>query len=63
MGKVKIILIKKLYSKIQFHVHVWLYLVFDIAKAGRIMDTILVNICMLSLYYVICFLILSRTLH
>jgi len=45
MGKVKIILIKKLYSKIQFHVHIWLYLVFDIAKAGRIMDTVLVNIC------------------
>jgi hypothetical protein len=41
----------------------WLYLVFDMAKAGRIMDIVLVNICMLSLYYVIFFLILSRTLH
>jgi len=44
-------------------VYIWLYLVFDIAKAGRIMDVVLVNICMLSLYYVIFFLILSRTLH
>ena len=43
--------------------HIWLYLVFDIAKAEYIIDIVLVNICMLSLYYLIFFLILSRTLH
>jgi hypothetical protein len=62
VGHVRIILIKSI-TKIQFHVHIGLYLVFDIAKAGRIMDIVLVNICMLLLYYVIFFLILSRTLH